>query len=112
MFHDCITLFTNVCMSLQYDWLLYQTVPLPLLQPTIIVGLHTCGDLAATCLKFFLKARQLTALCIVGCCYHHIKEEGEERGFPLSKFLLSLNFQLGRTMRMLALQVRPSCVSL
>ena len=44
--------------------------------PSALVGLHTCGDLACVGLRQFVENKMLKALCIVGCCYHHITEEG------------------------------------
>lgn len=34
-----------------------------------IVGLHPCGDLAATLLRFYITQREARFICIVGCCY-------------------------------------------
>ncbi|GLG94330.1 Methyltransferase-like protein 25 [Gryllus bimaculatus] len=82
-----------------------------------LVGLHTCGNLAATCLRLFVQNDTIKALCNVGCCYHLIEEEycrnpfsqepitlNSEFGFPMSKFLTSKKFALGRNVRMLAAQ--------
>lgn len=38
-------------------------------------GLHTCGDLAPTCLKVFTENERISAVCNIGCCYHKITEE-------------------------------------
>ena len=46
------------------------------IRPSILVGLHTCGDLATTGLKQFVNSDLIRAVCIVGCCYHHITETG------------------------------------
>jgi hypothetical protein len=46
---------------------------------TCIVGLHTCGDLGGVALRLFLRQPQLHAVCVVGCCYHHITEEKDEK---------------------------------
>lgn len=35
-----------------------------------LTGLHTCGDLASTCLKIFCESKQISAICNIGCCYH------------------------------------------
>ena len=46
---------------------------------TALVGLHTCGDLAPTCLRVFDSAGgAVRALVNVGCCYHHVTAEGDE----------------------------------
>ena len=52
-----------------------------------LVGLHTCGDLAASSLRLFVKSENCRFICNVGCCYNTLTEEGNERGFPMSQFL-------------------------
>ena len=47
-------------------------------QPTLIVGLHTCGDLACTTLRLFANTVALRGACVVGCCYNHITEQTGE----------------------------------
>lgn len=34
-----------------------------------IIGLHPCGDLAATLLRLYISRHEARFLCIVGCCY-------------------------------------------
>lgn len=34
-----------------------------------IVGLHPCGDLAATLLRLYTSRCEARFICIVGCCY-------------------------------------------
>ena len=46
-------------------------------QRTCLIGLHTCGDLGGVALRLFLREPQLTAVCVVGCCYHLITEGGD-----------------------------------
>ncbi|CAG9331192.1 unnamed protein product [Blepharisma stoltei] len=43
-------------------------------EPCVLIGLHTCGDLAASCIKLFLGDPQIKALVNVGCCYNHLTE--------------------------------------
>lgn len=43
-----------------------------------LVGLHTCGDLGSTALRLFCELPTLKAVCVVGCCYHHISEKDEQ----------------------------------
>lgn len=90
------------------------------LQPTIcLTGLHTCGNLAATCLKLFHTQTSCTLMCNIGCCYHLLKEEfadpeffgnkeildlNQDNGFPLSQYLREKKIKLGRNARMLAAQ--------
>ena len=84
-----------------------------------IVGLHTCGDLASSCLRIFCSSPQFFSLCNVGCCYHLMEEkhcrnpfwndvdplpDGQNYGFPMSQFLNDKQFSLGRNARMLAAQ--------
>lgn len=40
----------------------------------VLVGLHTCGDLAPTAIKIFLNDSNVKALCLVGCCYHLLSQ--------------------------------------
>lgn len=83
-------------------------------------GLHTCGNLAASCMEIFQENCNIRSLCNVGCCYHLIDEEFAQNdffverhhsmdvpshfGFPLSSFLREKHFALGRNARMLAAQ--------
>lgn len=83
-----------------------------------MVGLHTCGNLAPSCLRL-MTANLLYVKCLinVGCCYHLMTEQFTESdfwsdvdpsikgfGFPLSDYLKSLEFSLGRNARMIAAQ--------
>lgn len=84
-----------------------------------LTGLHTCGNLAATCLQVFHAQNNCRVLCNVGCCYHLLNERYSEQeffgnkalmskstdyGFPLSHYLQQRQFKLGRNARMLAAQ--------
>ena len=57
-----------------------------------IVGLHTCGDLAANSLRLFLSCQHSRFICNVGCCYNILSEcpnsTNNQPGFPLSEFLM------------------------
>ncbi|XP_012277028.1 protein RRNAD1 [Orussus abietinus] len=58
------------------------------------VGLHPCGDLAATLLKVYAEQKEIKYLCIVGCCYMKLTLDGSDgceqfKGYPLSKFVSS-----------------------
>ncbi|BFG05098.1 methyltransferase-like protein 25 [Drosophila madeirensis] len=84
-----------------------------------LTGLHTCGNLAATCLQVFHARPDCYILCNIGCCYHLLKERYSQQeffgnkalmdmqtdfGFPLSQYLQKLQIRLGRNARMLAAQ--------
>jgi len=85
-----------------------------------IVGLHTCGNLAADSIKIFLaNGPDCRALVNVGCCYHHLDEEfyrnpnlsleendscNSRPSFPMSATLRAARFELGRNARMMAAQ--------
>ena len=43
----------------------------------ILVGLHTCGDLAPTILRVYVESRQVVGLLSVGCCYMKLSCRGE-----------------------------------
>lgn len=47
-------------------------------RPFCLVGLHTCGDLGSTALRLFAEVPGARAVCMVGCCYHHITETSTE----------------------------------
>uniref|UniRef100_A0AAV2IWY9 Methyltransferase domain-containing protein n=1 Tax=Knipowitschia caucasica TaxID=637954 RepID=A0AAV2IWY9_KNICA len=81
------------------------------LQAAVLVGLHTCGDLAPSSLRMFVAKTELSAVCSVGCCYHLLSEEFDptaqeapERlnGFPLSQYLRDQSWFCGRNARMSA----------
>ncbi|XP_030843845.1 methyltransferase-like protein 25 [Strongylocentrotus purpuratus] len=89
-----------------------------LTQPFMMVGLHTCGDLAPSMLRIFQSNPSMHCLCNVGCCYHHVTEEfakkdewdrehsgikmGSSFGFPMSDYLREKKVALGRGARMTA----------
>lgn len=43
----------------------------------MVVGLHTCGDLASSTLRIFITKPEIKAVCSVGCCYHLLSEDFE-----------------------------------
>ncbi|KAB0802781.1 hypothetical protein PPYR_04967 [Photinus pyralis] len=77
-----------------------------------LVGLHTCGDLAAACIKMYNRNNNLKTLCNVSCCYNLLNEEFESVnsksthsfGFPLSAHLRNKRFKLGHIALMLSAQ--------
>ncbi|XP_041833889.1 methyltransferase-like protein 25 isoform X1 [Melanotaenia boesemani] len=81
------------------------------LESAVMVGLHTCGDLAPSTLRMFVAKPELAAVCSVGCCYHLLSElfdpAGQEClhsvcGFPLSQYLRDQSWFCGRNARMSA----------
>ncbi|KAM6435966.1 putative methyltransferase-like protein 25 isoform 2-T2 [Liasis olivaceus] len=80
------------------------------LEDCVIVGLHTCGDLAPSTLRLFNAVPEIKAVCSVGCCYHLLSEEHEMHkegtrgiwGFPLSRYLKEEGWFCGRNARMAA----------
>lgn len=79
-------------------------------QGVSLTGLHTCGNLAPTCLKIFSEDTSIKSLSNVGCCYHLLSEKFENgsdqniSGFPMSNYLLNKKFSIGRNARMVASQ--------
>lgn len=99
-----------------------------------LTGLHTCGNLAPSCLRIYSENSQIEAVCNIGCCYHLLTEqfskfvyraircerspESKKRetceqseepientfGFPMSQYLIDRETKLGRNARMLACQ--------
>ncbi|CAG2228755.1 unnamed protein product [Mytilus edulis] len=56
----------------------------------LMIGLHCCGDLTPTMMKFFSSLDDIKGLCCVSCCYHRMKyDETQKRfdNFPLSSTL-------------------------
>ncbi|XP_066579572.1 putative methyltransferase-like protein 25 isoform X2 [Amia ocellicauda] len=81
------------------------------MEDSVMVGLHTCGDLAPNTLRMFVARPELKAVCSVGCCYHLLSEEfdcaGQECpggvwGFPMSQFMRQQSWYCGRNARMSA----------
>lgn len=55
-----------------------------------MVGLHTCGDLAANTLRIFTAKPEIKAVCSVGCCYHLLSEQFENQEGNSSELNLCL----------------------
>uniref|UniRef100_A0A4W5REY0 Methyltransferase like 25 n=1 Tax=Hucho hucho TaxID=62062 RepID=A0A4W5REY0_9TELE len=82
------------------------------LEDAVMVGLHTCGDLAPSTLRMFVAKQELLSVCSVGCCYHLLSEEFDPTrqecpsssvcGFPLSGYLREQSWFCGRNARMSA----------
>ncbi|XP_037701863.1 methyltransferase-like protein 25 isoform X4 [Choloepus didactylus] len=81
------------------------------LEDCLMVGLHTCGDLASNTLRIFTSKSEIKGVCSVGCCYHLLSEEfenqhkeyvQEKRGFPMCHYLKEEKWCCGRNARMSA----------
>ncbi|NXO61577.1 MET25 protein, partial [Phainopepla nitens] len=81
------------------------------LEDCMVVGLHTCGDLAANTLRIFTAKPEIKAVCSVGCCYHLLSEQFENQegkchdqvwGFPMCQYLKDKGWCCGRNARMSA----------
>ncbi|XP_077195062.1 putative methyltransferase-like protein 25 isoform X3 [Paroedura picta] len=90
--------------KLKKHWRAYQN------QDCVMVGLHTCGDLAPSTLRIFTAKPEIKAVCSVGCCYHLLSEEHETEkgdiqgawGFPMCQYLKEDVCFCGRNARMAA----------
>ncbi|XP_078305774.1 putative methyltransferase-like protein 25 isoform X3 [Panthera onca] len=80
-------------------------------QDCLMVGLHTCGDLAPNTLRIFTSQPEIKGVCSVGCCYHLLSEEFENLheestqdkwGFPMCHYLKEERWCCGRNARMSA----------
>ncbi|XP_074258578.1 putative methyltransferase-like protein 25 isoform X2 [Saimiri boliviensis] len=81
------------------------------LEDCLMVGLHTCGDLAPNTLRIFASNSEIKGVCSVGCCYHLLSEEFENQhkectqkkwGFPMCRYLKEERWCCGRNARMSA----------
>uniref|UniRef100_A0A2K6M0Q5 Methyltransferase like 25 n=1 Tax=Rhinopithecus bieti TaxID=61621 RepID=A0A2K6M0Q5_RHIBE len=81
------------------------------LEDCLMVGLHTCGDLAPNTLRIFTSKSEIKGVCSVGCCYHLLSEEFENQhkertqekwGFPMCHYLKEERWCCGRNARMSA----------
>ncbi|XP_040136202.1 putative methyltransferase-like protein 25 isoform X4 [Ictidomys tridecemlineatus] len=81
------------------------------LEECLMVGLHTCGDLASNTLRIFASNSEIKGVCSVGCCYHLLSEEFENEhkeciqekwGFPMCHYLKEERWCCGRNARMSA----------
>ncbi|XP_027248279.1 methyltransferase-like protein 25 isoform X2 [Cricetulus griseus] len=81
------------------------------LEDCLMVGLHTCGDLAPNTLRIFASKSEVKGVCSVGCCYHLLSEEFENQtkeyaqenwGFPMCRYLKEERWCCGRNARMSA----------
>lgn len=50
----------------------------------MMLGLHTCGDLTLSMLKWFCSSEKFSSILVVSCCYHKMSS------FPWSRYLNQL----------------------
>lgn len=74
-------------------------VDVPLLRNTIMIGLHTCGDLGSNICRIFLDSCS-RGLLLVSCCWHALTEDG----FPLSTYFRSRGASINKVSLLLATQ--------
>jgi len=106
------TLHVSPCITLEPLLISHFGVPT---QQSGLLGLHTCGQLAATSCQLYVN-QNMRWFVNVGCCYHLMQEQfghsdfwddfnivgSNEALFPLSSFLKSKRAVLGRNARMIA----------
>ncbi|XP_034935233.1 protein RRNAD1-like [Chelonus insularis] len=55
-----------------------------------LIGLHPCGDLAATLLKIYIKQDTIKFISVVGCCYMKLTvDDDDHNGYPLSEYIIN-----------------------
>ncbi|CAG9136999.1 unnamed protein product [Plutella xylostella] len=59
-----------------------------------LIGLHPCGDLGPLLLKHFVKNPHVKFICVVGCCFMKLTNEG----YPMSEYVKTLDNHLSYTM--------------
>ncbi|XP_016133659.1 methyltransferase-like protein 25 [Sinocyclocheilus grahami] len=114
--HSKLSMINERWQTVCVDFTKLPFFPLPLFslagaQDAVLVGLHTCGDLAPSTLRMFRAKQELRAVCSVGCCYHLLSEEFDQDrqgcvdgvcGFPMSQYLKAQACFCGRNARMSA----------
>lgn len=74
-------------------------VDVPLLRNTVMIGLHTCGDLGSNVCRIFSNSGS-RGLLLVSCCWHALTSEG----FPLSNFFRRNGASINKISLLLATQ--------
>lgn len=109
---ECISKNTNIANILTEEY------PEGNHTDVLLIGLHTCGNLGASCLELFINNRnRIKSIINIGCCYHLLEEKFImnpnwlkkesaycEYGFPMSNYLTTKSFALGRDARMCGTQ--------
>ncbi|CAB3256270.1 unnamed protein product [Arctia plantaginis] len=63
-----------------------------------LIGLHPCGNLGPLLLKHFVESDHVNFICVVGCCYMKLTDEG----YPMSVYAQSLDSNLSFASREIA----------
>lgn len=74
-------------------------VDVPLLRNTVMIGLHTCGDLGSNLCRIFSDSGS-RGLLLVSCCWHALTSEG----FPVSDFFRCNGASINKISLLLATQ--------
>lgn len=74
-------------------------VDVPFLRNTVMIGLHTCGDLGSNICRIFSESGS-RGLLLVSCCWHALTFDG----FPLSNFLRHRGASIDKISLLLATQ--------
>lgn len=59
----------------------------PVIPNIVMIGLHCCGDLTPTMMRYFTSLEYVRGLCCVSCCYHRMRwnaSSGQFDSFPMS----------------------------
>lgn len=67
-----------------------------------LIGLHPCGDLGPLLLKHFINSENIKFICVVGCCFMKLSCDGENQGYPMSRYVKSLDSKLSYPSREIA----------
>ncbi|XP_065221546.1 probable methyltransferase-like protein 25 [Planococcus citri] len=108
----------SISKTTNMDDILSEEYPREDHQNVLLVGLHTCGNLAPACLELLVENRnRIKSIVNIGCCYHLLEEKFVSNPdwlkrnsvcgnptFPMSEYLTERRFALGRDARMCGTQ--------
>ena len=70
----------------------------------VLIGLHTCGDLACKMIKYYCEIPEICGLYNLGCCYNKLSLNTKtESCFPLSNFTKNIETSLNFNRRFMLL---------
>lgn len=67
-----------------------------------LVGLHPCGDLGPLLLRHFVECSHVRFICMVGCCFMKLTCSGNNRSYPISDYVTTLDSELSYVSREIA----------